>query len=350
MPVDINHDIIDLKTLCRVIAERKKSFIILQLVVVAIMTLYFLTTPKVYRTHVEIAPEISTDQNNNVTNVLRLLTQTNFVNTEIDAIYPLMYPTVVESDNFTADLFDVKISTADGKVHTTYYDYLLHHTDIPLWRKPIRWVTRLLKGDKPSETAPVQEQSSVVKLTKQQSQIMTRIQNNITCVVDRKMGIITLVVKDQDPMVCTLMADSIAAHLKDFIIQYRTNKAHIDYQFCTTAYNTARQNYQKAQEELLKFSSSHISVDRADLRIRLEKLQNEVNNYRLIMEAADIQRYSARAKIQECTPVFSIIRKPYFPNEPYSPKIAISLVYALIIGNVLMLGFIFRKRLLQMID
>ncbi len=112
MPVDINNDIIDLKTLCRVIKKRKKSFAILQIVVLAIVSLYLTTTPKVYQARVEIAPEISTDQNNNVTNMLRLLTQTSFINKEIDAIYPLMYPNVVFSDNFTADLFDVTQLTA----------------------------------------------------------------------------------------------------------------------------------------------------------------------------------------------------------------------------------------------
>ena len=352
MPVDINNDIINLKTLCRVIKERKKAFIILQIVVLAMVSLFLVSTPKEYQSRVEIAPEISTDQNNNVMNMLRLLTQTSFVNKEIDAIYPLMYPNVVFSDNFTTGLFNVKVSTLDGKVKTTYYDYLKNHTKIPVWKKPLRWLSRLF-GSKPSQqtgTNAFSEANTVLNLTKDEERINRKIQNNIICVVDRKMGILSVVVTDQDPLVSTIMADSITEHLKEFIIMYRTNKARTDYKFCDKVYKESMKNYQKAQQRYIDFSKKHIEVQRADLQLKKMDLEQDVKNKRLILESNEIQRYSTKSKIQENTPVFSVIKKAYLPHEATYPKALLTIVFSLILANIAMIGYIFRKRLIKIID
>lgn len=353
MPVDINNDIIDLKTLCRVIKERKKSFIILQIAVLAVVSVYLLATPKVYEARVEIAPEISSDQNDNVANMLRLLTQTSFVNKEIDAIYPLMYPNVVFSDNFTTSLFDVDVQTIDGSVHTTYYDYLKKHTRIPFWRKPIRWAQRLFKSKSKQDTKKVgtsSEKQTVLNLTPEQERITRKIQNNTICVVDRKTGILTIVVSDQDPMVCTIMADTISEHLKNFIIGYRTNKARIDYKFSDKVYKESKKQYEEAKQRLVDFTSTHINIARTDLQVKKMDLEQDVNTKRALLQSNEIKRYSDQSKIQENTPVFSIIKKPYLPNEATYPKKGLTIVFSLLLANVGMLGYIFRKRLIKMID
>ena len=352
MAVDIDNDIIDLKTLVKVIKENKKKFIILQIAVVALISLFIVTTPKEYRANAEIAPEISTDQNNNVVNILKLISQINFTPKEIDAIYPLMYPNVVNSDNFTTKLFNTKISTIDGKINTTYYDYLKNHTKTPLWKKPFVFVSNIFRKKEynVSVADSLGKHTSVVKLTREQEKITKKIQDNVICVVDRKMGIISIFVTDQDPLVCTLMTDTIAERLKQFIIEYRTNKARIDYTFCHNVYTEAKTNYEKAQATLVAWAKNHIDIDRTDLKLTKTKLEQDVSNKRLIMEAAEIQMYSAKAKIQDCTPVFSIIQKPFVPQHPIFPKVLLTMILSLLVANFMMLGYIFRKRLIKLID
>ena len=352
MPVDINNDIIDLKTLWRVIKERKKAFIALQVVVIAVVSVILAATPKVYQAHVEIAPEISSDQNDNVANMLRLLTQTSIVNKEIDAIYPLMYPNVVESENFTADLFDVKIHTLDGSVNTTYYDYLKNHTKIPFWKLPIRWVSRLLKPEKSGKgLATVKEEGkTVLHLNAEQERILRKIQDNTVCVVDRKTGILNLVVSDQDPLVCTIMADTIAEHLKQAIILYRTNKARTDYKFTEKVYEEAKKNYDAANKKLVAFMDTHRGTDRADVLAQKQDLEQEVSTKKAMLESNEIQRFTIQSKIQENTPVFSIVKKPYLPNEATFPKAGLTIFFSLLLANIGLLIYVFRKRLIKMID
>ena len=41
-----------------------------------------------------------------------------------DAIYPLLYPDIVQSLPFLSALFDVNVKSADGEIDTTYYYYV----------------------------------------------------------------------------------------------------------------------------------------------------------------------------------------------------------------------------------
>ncbi len=351
MPIDINHDIIDLKALCQVIKQNKRKFIILQIAVVAAVCLYVFTTPRNYRSYIEIAPELSTDQNNNVVNILRLISQTGFSNKEIDAIFPLMYPNIMFSDGFVANLLNTPVTTLDGTVSTTYGDYLKNHTRASLLQQPARLLRKLF-GNKTTDTKPYEKNAgqTVVSLTKEQQSLVKRIQNNINCMVDRKMGIISIFVQDQDPQVSVIITDTITRRLKQFVIDYRTNKARTDYKFCTNMIAKARKDYNDARQRLLDFTGSHYYTDRPDLELKKTSLEQEVSNRRAIMEAAEIRLYTTQAKIQENTPVFSVIKKPYLPHEPYSPKIGMTLVLSLLVANVLMLGYIFRKRLINLLD
>ncbi|MGN1236977.1 MAG: hypothetical protein ACI4TS_05980, partial [Bacteroidaceae bacterium] len=249
-------------------------------------------------------------------------------------------------------LFNTKISTIDGKINTTYYDYLKNHTKTPLWKKPFVFVSNIFKqkNDTISHTANLGTETSVVKLTREQEEIANRIQDNVICVVDRKMGIISVFVTDQDPLVCTLMTDTIAERLKQFIIEYRTNKARIDYTFCHNVYTEAKNNYEKAQATLVAWAKNHISIESTELKLTKTKLEQDVSNKRLIMEAAEIQMYSAKSKIQDCTPVFSIIQKPFVPQHPVYPKVLLTIILSLLVANFMMIGYIFRKRLIKLID
>lgn len=350
MPVDINNDIIDLKTLCRVISERKWKFIILQLIVVAISIIYCLCTPKVYQTYVEIAPEFATDHNNDVENMLKLAGQTNFVRKDVDAIYPLMYPEIVCSEGFCAELFKTKVATIDGKTETTYYDYLKNHRKQPFWQKPVDWIKKLFASSPKESVGEKEHKKDFVHLTREQKRIVEVVQSNVVCVVDRKMGILNIIVFDQDPMVSTLIADTISAHLKSFIIDYRTNKARTDYNFCKKAYEEAKVNYEEAKEKFVKFASANLNAQTTEIIVKRMELDHDVQAKRKIMESAEVQMFSMKAKVQESMPVFSVIQRPSVPTTHYSPKWQYVTIFLFVILNLLMLGCIFRRRLIKLID
>lgn len=350
MSVDINKDIIDFKALGQVISSRKKAFIILQVVVLALCGLYILIVPKEYSAHTEIAPEISNDETNMIENLLDMSAEMQAVRKNVDAVYPLMYPDVIKSDDFVAGLFDVKISTSDGKKNLTYYQYLKDHSSVAPWQQAGRWVKSLFASAPADAPAKPGNSGTVNQFTPEQERIATTIKNNIFCLLDRKMGILNLVVTDHDPLVATIIADSITQHLHDFVIAYRTSKARIDYDFCQKILKDAQADVEKAERDYVAFAGSNIGAGNVQTQTRKENLENALNHKRTILQACQTQVLAAQARVQETTPVFTVIKRPLVPHEPSAPKPIYIIIYALIIANILMLAFIFRKRLLKAID
>ena len=85
--------------------------------------------PKEYSVTVKLAPEISNSkQSMGGLGDLAAMAGLNVGNmTSNDAVSPTLYPDIVESVPFAAELFDVQVSDRKGKLQTTVYDYLTEH-------------------------------------------------------------------------------------------------------------------------------------------------------------------------------------------------------------------------------
>ena len=146
-----------------------------------------------------------------------------------DAIYAEIYPEVVKSKNFIADLMTVQIKTKDGDIQCDYYTYMSDHQKEAWWEYLIGKMTAAF-DDTPDNATDHKGQISVFKHTKKQDAVFNRIQKKITCRYDKKTDIVHVMVTDQDPLVSATMAEATCQKLQEFIIKYRTNKTRIDYE------------------------------------------------------------------------------------------------------------------------
>lgn len=100
------------------------------------------------------------------------------------------------------------VTTKDGKVTTTYYDYLNKHQKSTPWDD---WKESLIeKLAKPDSTengfagngSAANGQVNPFRLTKKQDGIAKAIAGNINCSVDKKTNVISIEVTDQDRCRC----------------------------------------------------------------------------------------------------------------------------------------------------
>ena len=138
--------------------------------------------------------------------------------------------------------------------------------------------------------------------------------------IDKKSYVISITVKDQDPLICATMADSVKAHLQEFITEYRTSKARTDYNHARKLCEDAHAQYVKARQKYAAYSDSNEGLILESYRSKQEDLENEMqlkyNNYTTM--AAQMQ--SADAKVQERTPAFTTIQESSVPVKPAGPK------------------------------
>ena len=174
-------------------------------------------------------------------------------------------------------------------------------------------------------TSKKQDQSTDGKfnpynLSKDDSNIVEQIKESIKFTTDKKTGAITISAKAQDPYVCKILVDSVRQHLQVFITDYRTNKARNDVKYYQKLTSEAKASYEKARQLYGSYSDSNMDVVLESIRAKQNDLENDMqlkyNNYSTL----STQLQLAKAKVQERTPAFSLIKGAVVPLRPESPK------------------------------
>ena len=194
-----------------------------------------LTTTKEYKAEAKLVPEATSSSLGSTANALSSMVGINMnVGDNKDAISPKLYPQLISTKPFVLKLFKVPVKTLNGKIKTTYADYMLNHQ------------SRFNYGKR--ETKHIGKNINPFKLTKIQNDLTNTIGNHITCAVDDQTDVITLTVTDTDPLIAAIIADTVMNNLQKFVVEYRTAKARNDLAYAKKIFVESKSKYIKAQE------------------------------------------------------------------------------------------------------
>ena len=315
-------EIIDLRVIfCKIWAKRKIYYIVLPIVFI-LSCAYILCIPRTYSSNLSLAPELN--NNSSIGGTIGSLASSfgiDIGNMETsDAINPMLYPDLMEDNGFVVGLFNIKVATEDGSVKCNYYDYLTKHQDYPFWAKIIGGIKKLFEEKETSTTKNASGQSSPYILTKKQDDVAGDIRKFIQINVDKKTAVITISTEAQDPLICKTLADSVKERLQIFITDYRTSKARVDEQYYKKLTTEAKQEYEKARQLYGAYSDANTDVILASMKSKQEDLENDMqlkfNTYNAMMT----QYQAAKAKVQERTPAFTVVKGAAVPIKPSGPK------------------------------
>lgn len=243
-----------------------------------------------------------------------------------DALFPTLYPDLMTSVDFKTNVFKVKVRPEDSEQEYTYYDYKNDIEKAPWWSNVLKSLFAFLKSDEP--------EASVInprKLTKEQNEMAKALEKDITCSVDKKTMVISLSVKDTDPVVCTTMADSTMALLQRYITDYRTSKARVDLEYNKKILSEAKANYEKASRAYASFADANLHTFQERILQRKSELETEMMLQRTVYQQVVAQYQQAEMKLQEDTPAFAVIQASTIPARKTGPKRAQACIVFLII-------------------
>ncbi len=256
-----------------------------------------------------------------------------------DAIYPILYPDVIQSLPFLSSLFDVRVTSLDGSVDTTYYHY------VERLRK-ISWV-EYLKGtpkramkwleNKFSAPEKVTDPShfDYYRLSKVQMARIESLSSSIAIFVDKKTNVVSLSFTERDPKIAAIMADTIMSRLQQCITEYRTKKALNDCAYIEKMCEDARLEYEDAQKRYANFVDRNRSLALERTAVERERLESEKDMKNMIYTSWAQQLLLAKAKVQENTPAFTTLKPVSIPVEPSSMR----KLYVVLIYTIIGLGF-----------
>lgn len=302
--------------------------------------------PKEYTTTVKLAPEIQGNKSN--LGGLGSLASMAGINmgsmNSTDAVYPELYPDIVQSVPFMTALFDVQLTDAKGEQCWPVSEYVSKELRSPWWStvlgfpfKVLGWVKGLFsKEDETPESSTIDP----FRLTKEEDEIVKALQSRITASVDTKTLVVSLSVTMQDPLISATLTDTVMRNLQNYITEYRTNKARNDLAFTQRLFDEAQRKYYEAQQRYAQYVDQNQGIVRRSFRTEQERLQNEMDlAYNLYNQTAQ-QLQVAKAKVQESTPVYAVVQPATVPLKATKPSKMITVIACIFLTGIIATGWL----------
>lgn len=338
---------IDLRKVVRKLKEKRRVFFITMPLVFVLSCIYIFSLPRFYSTDLMLAPEMDNSMAGGALGSIASTFGFDLSSMQTtDAITPLLYPDLMEDNGFVSRLFDIKVKTKDGAVDTTYYCYLRKYQKKPWWNGIVAPIKKLMA---PKDNTGVPTGKGVkrdpYRLNLADDMVAEAIRGNITLNTDKKTGVITIKVKDQDPVICRMLADSVKMRLQHFITDYRTNKARTDVKYYTELANEALHEYEAARRRYGGFADANMDVVLESYRAKQEDLENDMQLKYNTYSTINAQLQAAKAKVQERTPAFTLVKGAAVPVKPAGPKRVIFVLGMMFLSFFLLSFYLARREL-----
>ena len=275
-----------------------------------------------------LAPESSDSELASAASSITSLFGNSFGTSGSDAIYPELYPDIINTIPFSVEMLNIPVSTIDGSYKGDLYHYLLSHQKRP-WLSRIKNKVKAL-FQKNNGSSDVLDPYC---LSKRQMAVIRYFHKLVTCEVDIKTSVIKLSSVMQDKLVACTVADSLCIKLQEYVTEYRTNKAKNDLATVKNLYDEARNEYMSAQRRYASFLDRNVNLVRESVKAEAVRLENEQNITFGVYQEMSSQYAAARAKLQEQTPAFTVLEPARLAEWHFAPKKSvISVVFALLGG------------------
>lgn len=338
---------IDIRKVVRTLWDNRKSFYVIWIITFILSCVWILPQPRYYASEVKLAPEMNGED---VGGGLSSIASSFGFNIGgiggQDAIYPELYPDLFESPEFVVGLFGVQVTTLKGDITADYFTYLSEYQQKNIITKPFNWVIKGIKSLFPEDDTYASCDGTFgvnpFNMSRKEHEIMNKVISKISCAIDKKTSVISISVQDQDPLVSATMTDSVKSHLQDFIIRYRTSKAHEDVAHYQLMRDSAEMEYDKVMRAYGYFCDTHKNVILQSYQSERDKLESELAVKQNALTAMETQLQATKVKLQEKTPAFTTLKSVTVPRKPAGPKRMMFVACMLILVTTIK-GFILIK-------
>ena len=330
---------IDLMQLITQLWSRKWTIILIAFISGVVGFLLALDIPKRYRTVVTLAPESTESDLASAASSITSILGGGFGTPTSDAIYPELYPDIINTIPFSVEMLNIPVSTVDGSYSGDLYHYLTSAQKLPWWG----WVKQSIKELFRSKKTGGSDVLDPYRITKRQMTVIDSFHKMVTCEVDVKTSVITLTSEMQDKLVACTVADSLCVKLQEYVTAYKTNKAKNDLATVKKLYDEARSDYMSAQQEYANFLDRNVNMARESVKAEAVRLENEQNITFGVYQEMSSQLAAARAKLQEQTPAFTVLEPARLAEWHFAPKKSvIAVIFAFLGGICACVWFMFK--------
>lgn len=255
----------------------------------------------------------------------------------------LMYPKLVRSIPFMQEVMNSNI--VHNGDSTKVLDYILDYANHP--KSKIKQYTiglpkHIMKSfkSKPRNTLSTNLNHQVVVLTQDELDVYELLNEFIDIVPDIEEGYVRISCSLYDPVPAAQLTTLVSNLLQKKITELKIEKAKADLDFIEGRFDEAKANFLNKQIELAEYKDRNIGVNTEIAKIEEKQLQDEYNLLYSIYIELSKNLENARIKVQENTPIFSIIQPAIVPSEKSSMSRKIQVILWTILGGFVGIGIV----------
>ena len=313
-----------------------------------VAAIYAYSLPKEYSATTTMAPEFTSASSMNGLSGLASMAGIDLskMTSEEDALFPELYPDIIQSTEFVNKLLSMEVTTADGELTTTLKEYLNDHQKMPWWDYGFVALKKLLpKKEKQvvAEGVDMKEGGPLI-YSEQEYALLMHMGKMIFLNQELKTGIISVTVTTQDPLISAIVADSISSQLQDYIFNYRTHKASVDLAYAEALCQKTKKEYEAATRAYSEYADRHLNAYKESTATQRNYLQNEMDLKFQLYTQYSQQAAVARARLQARTPVYNIIQPPVVPTRKSAPsRMMIIILWEIVVLCSMSAWFVLRR-------
>lgn len=351
-------DEIDLIELAKTIWDNRSTIYKFIAVGVVLGLAVALLSPKEYQSGATLMPEVQSSQGGAGSLLQQyggLLGMSGGANLGSEGmIPPQLYPEIVQSLPFQLELLNTEVEFKDFDTTASVYHFF-NEVYTPSVLSYVRGYTLGLPGKiigafkEEAPTTPLPrgfESDSIISITKAQMEIVKNMRERISVSMDEETGLINLSVTMPDPYAAAELAKTSIGLMREYVVNYRTRKAEEDLIFARQQMETAQNEFETAQNRLAEFRDSNINLSSARAQTQQQRLQSEYDLAFNVYNTLAQQVEQAKLKVQEQTPVVSILQPVQVPVDDETSGAMILIVFVMLSG-IVSIGWIFIRQFLE---
>ena len=149
--------------------------------------------------------------------------------------------------------------------------------------------------------------------------MIKNLRNRVSVTHEVETGVIYVEAKMPDPILAAQIASQVVDFLIQYITDYRTEKMRKDVEFIEQRLIEAKSNFEEAQRALASYTDRQRSTRRALDNVDQQRLENEFSIAFNVYNTMAQRLEEAKIRLQEVTPVVSILDPPAVPEQRSEP-------------------------------
>jgi len=202
-------------------------------------------------------------------------------------------------------------------------------------RKLLKGKSKIVEG----EGGP----DNIWKITHEQEAVYNLIENRITISVNNETGLVSIKGKMPDPVAAAEVTGAALDLLTEHVINYRISKAKSNLEFIQKTYFERKKEFEIVQNRLAQFDDNNKNVVTSVASIERQKLKNDYDVAFEVYKSLSQQLEQAKIKVEEDTPVFTIIEPIVIPLRKSQPQRIFITLSLTIIGFFVSVFIVFFK-------